>query len=50
MNRVDGSGLIARMRFEMATVTSQPAARPAIVEQEETSPAPELADEAQPPT
>jgi signal transduction histidine kinase len=49
MNRVDGSGLIARMRFDMATVTSQPNARPAVVEQEETSPAPELADEAHPP-
>lgn len=49
MNRVDGSGLIARMRFETATVTPRPTAKPAVVEQEETSPAPELADETQPP-
>jgi two-component system OmpR family sensor kinase len=50
INRVDGSGLIARMRFETATVTLPAAVKPAVVEQEETSPVSELAAEQQQPT
>ncbi|HEY5758285.1 MAG TPA: ATP-binding protein, partial [Steroidobacter sp.] len=42
INRADCPGLIARMRFEMATVI-QPAAKPVVIEQEETLPAPEAA-------
>ncbi|WP_116807291.1 sensor histidine kinase [Steroidobacter cummioxidans] len=49
INRVDGSGLIARMRFETALVTLQPAPKPAAVEHEEPSAASELAAETQPP-
>ncbi|HEY0680703.1 MAG TPA: ATP-binding protein [Steroidobacter sp.] len=45
-NRVDGSGLIARMRFEAASVTSQPGPKP-VVAREET--AAEFAAETQPP-
>nr|WP_298718681.1 ATP-binding protein [uncultured Steroidobacter sp.] len=49
INRTDGSGLIARMRFETATVIPQPAPRPAAIEHEEPSVTTELAAETQPP-
>jgi two-component system, OmpR family, sensor kinase len=47
INRVDGSGLIARMRFEMAAVIQPPADRSIAIEQDEIAPAPEFAAETQ---
>lgn len=47
INRADCPGLIARMRFEMATVTPPPAEKAVVVEQEEIAPAAEFAIETQ---
>lgn len=49
-NRLDGSGLIARLRFETATVLAQSPPRSPAAAPEETSPADELAAETQPPS
>lgn len=49
-NRVDGSGLIARLRFETATLSALPAPRPSESGLEEISPENEAIAETQPPS